>query len=196
MLRKPSPLLAHIPKKGVLGPGEPFLSHSSAALPHPKRWSYHLPPSLSLVLRHLWGRSRKVRIDSSCARSRVMSNCIEWKGSKNRKGYGQVQILGKQLIVHRVSFRLWKGPIPRGFFVCHTCDNPPCYSPEHLFLGSNRENQRDSVRKGRHWSTRKNFCPAGHPLSGTNLYARKDGTRECKECRRENVRRWRRTSGV
>ncbi len=73
-----------------------------------------------------------------------LTGCWEWQGGLNR-GYGTTQ--GR--LVHRVAWELWKGPIPRGLKVCHDCDNPPCFNPDHLFIGTTRDNLLDAARKGR-----------------------------------------------
>lgn len=78
-----------------------------------------------------------------------MSNCINWNGAKSKKGYGVVRLDGKILYVHRMSFRLHNGPIPKGNLVCHRCDNPACYNPEHLFVGTAQRNTDDMKNKGR-----------------------------------------------
>lgn len=64
-------------------------------------------------------------------------------------GYGQIMQFGKMLAAHRVSFELHYGPIPLGMFICHSCDNPSCVNPEHLFIGTNKDNQQDAISKGR-----------------------------------------------
>ena len=77
------------------------------------------------------------------------SGCHEWRGAGNDKGYGQIRTLDGIFYTHRVSFINAKGPIPRGMFVLHECDNPPCLNPDHLFLGTNLDNVRDMDMKGR-----------------------------------------------
>jgi hypothetical protein len=76
-------------------------------------------------------------------------DCWEWKLSCFESGYGQWKVKPKNLRVHRVAYELSKGEIPDGLYVCHTCDNPPCCNPNHLWLGSNTDNQRDCIEKGR-----------------------------------------------
>jgi hypothetical protein len=80
--------------------------------------------------------------------------CWNWTGYKNAEGYGAVQWNGKLDRAHRISYRLFHGPIPPGILVCHHCDNPPCVNPKHLFLGTNQDNTDDKVEKHRHtWCT-------------------------------------------
>jgi hypothetical protein len=80
--------------------------------------------------------------------------CMEWPRARKFDGYGKVRHKGKQLRAHRVAFELTCGPIAPGLQVLHECDNPACFRPNHLFLGTNAENRVDSVRKGRHRAPR------------------------------------------
>lgn len=77
------------------------------------------------------------------------SGCWEWIGAVNGAGYGHLQHRGKKLLAHRLAYEWHYGPIPKGQVVCHRCDNPICANPEHLFLGTQKDNVRDMVRKGR-----------------------------------------------
>lgn len=80
--------------------------------------------------------------------------CWEWTGKKNSKGYGGVGFRGKNWRVNRVAWILFKGEeIPEGMMVCHSCDNPSCINPKHLFLGTALDNNRDMMEKGR-WKPR------------------------------------------
>ena len=75
--------------------------------------------------------------------------CWLWTAGKFSKGYGAFRIKGEQQTTHRVSYEMYHGPIPEGMKVCHTCDNPPCVNPEHLFLGTQKDNIQDCVKKKR-----------------------------------------------
>lgn len=79
--------------------------------------------------------------------------CWEWPHIRDDFGYGRVYFVKnkKQITerTHRVSYRLNKGPITPGMYVLHTCDNPACWNPEHLYLGTYKDNSRDQVLRGR-----------------------------------------------
>lgn len=79
--------------------------------------------------------------------------CWEWKASIRDTGYGQFYLNGKPEKAHRVSFILYKGE-PESSMVCHTCDNRKCVNPDHLFLGSNKDNMIDMSNKYRSPSQR------------------------------------------
>lgn len=82
------------------------------------------------------------------------SGCWLWTGSLTRGGYGHIRdMVGDNWGMrraHRVSYELNKGDIPQGKVIMHTCDNPLCVNPSHLKVGTNLENTRDKVSKGRH----------------------------------------------
>lgn len=73
-------------------------------------------------------------------------NCWEWQMARTPLGYGRFL----QGYAHRTAWEMTYGPIPPGMEVCHSCDNPPCARPDHLFLGSHLSNMRDARQKGRH----------------------------------------------
>lgn len=74
--------------------------------------------------------------------------CWIWHGSKDKDGYGNFSFEGEQR-AHRVAYKLWIGEIPNGMMVCHHCDTPACVNPEHLFLGTAKDNTQDMIKKGR-----------------------------------------------
>lgn len=80
------------------------------------------------------------------------TGCIEWIRGLNDRGYGMLRVsTGKSMKAHRFAWELVNGKIPDGKMVLHKCDNPPCCNPEHLFLGTQKDNLEDMTRKGRRW---------------------------------------------
>ncbi len=75
--------------------------------------------------------------------------CWERQASCTSHGYGQIRIDGKKYGAHRVSWEMGHGPIPKEMCVCHTCDNPSCVRPSHLWLGTKKDNTQDARNKKR-----------------------------------------------
>lgn len=95
------------------------------------------------VVKRFWAKVRKT------------DGCWEWTGSRDRKGYGRLSI-GSRLDgskrphgAHRIAWVLARGSIPNGLSVLHHCDNPRCVRPDHLWLGTIADNNRDMFAKGR-----------------------------------------------
>lgn len=111
-------------------------------------------------------------------------SCWLWIGSRLPTGYGTFRVGKKVKRAHRVSWELHNGPIIDGsLLVCHTCDNPMCVNPDHLFLGTNLDNMRDRNAKGRNPQVNKTHCPHGHEYTpyNTRIYNKK---RVCRACQK------------
>jgi hypothetical protein len=88
------------------------------------------------------------------AQPHMESNCWEWTGSTNKKsGYGDLQTtesgVKRPEYAHRYSWKMANGEIPAGMLICHRCDHRSCVRPDHLFVGTSRDNVMDAVGKGR-----------------------------------------------
>lgn len=137
-----------------------------------------------------WGR-----VDTS-------GNCWIWMGGKCRFGYGSSYSSGKYIKAHRHAYILSKGNIPKELEVMHSCDNPSCVRPEHLSLGTHRENMQDSLLRGRrpkYLNEKRSVCKRGHNISSPeNVYVNPNHPekgRICRICRSANnkisLKKWR-----
>lgn len=109
------------------------------------------------------------------------TGCWLWPGSSNPQGYGRISWKGKQRQVTHVSYEHFKGPVPKGMLVCHKCDTPACYNPDHLFLGTHLDNRRDQIKKGRELRMLATHCQRGHLITGVSKSIKR---RRCDDCHR------------
>jgi HNH endonuclease len=105
-------------------------------------------------------KSQHVKVAKECSvkcsilnRYDIVNECWEWTGKVGKNGYGTVVKAenGKKmhLLAHRESYKIFKGEIPTSLNVCHTCDNRKCINPDHLWIGTAKDNIQDAILKGR-----------------------------------------------
>ena len=121
-----------------------------------------------------------MKISDLLKRTNKNGECLEFTGYIDKHGYGRLKHKGKWF-AHRLAYYLATGIHPGNLLVCHSCDNPPCINPAHLFLGTNKDNFDDMMKKGR-GRTLLNICKRGHPLTKDNVFINKKGHRQCKQC--------------
>lgn len=138
----------------------------------------------------------RAKLKDSCVITE--KGCWEWKLFRKPvpRHYGMTSYRGKAWLAHRLTYRLTKGEIPKGMVVMHSCDNPPCCNPDHLGLGTHKDNMADCRAKGRYPSANKTHCKRGHEFNEENTYIIKTpgeafGLRACKVCMRERHKRMR-----
>lgn len=131
------------------------------------------------------------------ARTIVAGDCRLWLGSICTKGYGQIQVQGRHVLVHRAIYEEFHGPIPAGLVIDHLCHDPAvcttgrncihrrCVNPDHMAAVTNVENLR------RQSPAQKRTCVNGHAYDEANTGRTKKGLRYCRACLRESSRRWR-----
>lgn len=96
---------------------------------------------------------KQIRINNFLMRTSIRKTkkgCILWKGYKNKTGYGELRGFDKKTcLAHRFSYEYFFGKFNKKLFVCHSCDNPLCVNPDHLFLGNPKINAQDRILKNR-----------------------------------------------
>lgn len=93
--------------------------------------------------------------------SKRVGDCLIWTGYVRSDGYGGMTVNGKYTGAHRVAYEVTRGPIPDGLVVRHKCDTPLCIEPSHLEVGTQADNSRDKVERGRSTFGERN---GGHKL--------------------------------
>lgn len=128
------------------------------------------------------------------SRRRITANgCWEYTGKVGPRGYAGISFRKKRVRIHRLVYRIVKGPFPRDYDVMHLCDNPPCFNPDHLRAGTTQENVRDCLSKNRQFSQRKTHCPRGHAYADNAAWSKRPSGvwRACAICHRAKCRRQR-----
>lgn len=106
--------------------------------------------------------------------------CWIWEASKTWDGYGRFYFNHRQHLAHRVAYEIYKGKIPDGLIICHKCDTPSCVNPDHLFLGTHKDNAQDMISKGRKFITEGETHPM-HKLTWDKVKEIRQDTRTQKE---------------
>lgn len=134
-------------------------------------------PTDAEIVAFLWSNVEK----------RGEDECWPWIRRANAKGRGVLNFQGFRALAPRVAYFAGSGEWPPSdLFVCHTCDNPACCNPAHLWPGTPKDNAGDMIRKGR--AGKQNMvltaCKHGHSYTPENTYQDKRGRRSCVRCRR------------
>ena len=85
-------------------------------------------------------------------------SCWLWTGCRRAYRYGSFHLADKLISAHRYSWLIHRGEIPHKLHVLHTCDNPICVNPEHLWVGTHQDNMKDKSNKGRTWRRPRFYC--------------------------------------
>lgn len=124
------------------------------------------------------------------ADTRNPDGCWLWTGGTDGHGYAIIWHNNKARGANRVAWELRNGkPFPPDLLACHTCDNPLCVRPDHIFPGTALDNAHDKIRKGRaNIQPRQSHCQRGHEMIAANVVM-EGKKRKCRACRQARDRR-------
>ncbi len=110
--------------------------------------------------------------------------CWVWLGSTDTYGYGRITINYVVFKAHRLSYMIFKGIIKPNYLICHTCDNPLCVNPDHLFEGTPKQNTLDCIKKHRNHNQSKTKCKNNHKYMKETIYWQfnKKTNKKCRVC--------------
>lgn len=103
-------------------------------------------------------------------------SCWLWTGQLDQEGYGKVTFVRQGTSTHRLSFRIFRGEVPKGFQLDHLCRVRNCFNPFHLEIVTALENVRRAI------DFKKTHCKRGHKFNVKNTYIAPNGQRLCKRC--------------
>jgi hypothetical protein len=123
-----------------------------------------------------------------------ITECWNWTAYRYH-GYGILSVNRHPTKAHRFVYETLRGPVPAGAILCHKCDNRACVNPDHLYVGTYRDNNRDILERRGHHNSNRTHCTKGHPFNEANtriIVKRGRPTRQCIECTRTFHREYQR----
>lgn len=113
------------------------------------------------------------------------TGCWEFIGTLDPDGYGRITIDNTPYSVSRLSAMIFLGFVPaEGLQILHKCSSKSCWNPEHLYVGTHKQNMQDVVNAGGHRNQKKTHCIHGHAFTEENTRVGANGSRKCKLCQR------------
>lgn len=120
-------------------------------------------------------------------------NCWEWLAYKMSNGYGNFHYKGKTKLAHRISYQIYRGDIPQGLQLDHLCRNRGCVNPDHLEVVTQQENiKRGDICNDNNPRKKLTHCKNGHEFTKENTIIVNGKSRNCRECHKESMKKYRR----